>query len=393
MVPRRIKVCQVLNAYRVGGAETVALDVARGLDPARFASMAVAVIEPRQPGEPAMRARFQRAGIPAHALHHRSFRHPTTLAHLAWFLARHRPDIIHSHNRFADYWACRVGGLVGIRHRLWTRHSVYGDMSDRQIARYRQAARQAPVVLAVSEAVRRNCIEVEGLPEQKVQMVANGIDTERFRPRAADTVLATRRALGLAAGEQMLLQVGRLIPEKAPAAFVALVRDLRGRGRSVRGFLCGDGPLAGTLAAFAPEAGVSLLGQREDVPELLAAADLVVSTSRVEGMPLNLMEAMAAGAAFVGPDLDQVVQLVGAIPELASGLFPAPPRHGEVATSLIASWADLAERRLADEALRHRCGALGRRLMEEHYSVQTMVAAHAAVYERLMAGESSRSGS
>jgi glycosyltransferase involved in cell wall biosynthesis len=383
---RRIKVCQVLNAYHVGGAETVALDVARGLDPERFESLAVAVIEPSSDGDPDMRRRFREAGVPAHALHHRGFRDPRTLAHLAWFFLRHRPDIIHGHNRFSDYWASRVGRWTGVPHRIWTRHSVYADMSARQIARYRSLAATTPVVLAVSDAVHRNCIEVEGLAPERVRTVVNGIDTGRFRPRPAAETAAVRDSLGLGDGELMLLQVGRLIPEKAPAAFVALVERLRARGLPVRGFLCGHGPLADTLESFAPEAGVTLLGLRRDVPELLAAADLVVSTSRVEGLPLNLMEAMAAGAAFVGPDLDQVQQLVGGEPDLASGLYPAPPRRGEVSGDLVDGWAAVTAARLADAPLRQRCGEIGRRLMQEHYSVERMVDAHAEIYTALVEG-------
>jgi glycosyltransferase involved in cell wall biosynthesis len=382
--PRRIKVCQVLNTYAVGGAETVALDVARGLDPERFAASALAVLEPRTESEPEMRRRFREAGVEAGALHHRSFRDPRTLWDLYRHFRREKPDIVHGHNRWSDYWACRVAGWAGVPHALWTRHSVYRDMSARQLGRYRAVARRAPLVLAVSDAVHANLLEVEGLPAARLRTVVNGIDTARFRPRNTAARLAVRESLGVAENELMVLQVGRLIPDKAPAAFLALVGRLRAKGLPVRGFLCGDGPLAGDLAVQAQGSSVALLGLRSDVPELLDAGDLVVSTSRVEGLPLNLMEAMATGAAFVGPDLDQIRQLVVAVPELASCLYAQPPREGEIPGALIDRWADHAAALLRDPERRAKLGRAGRRVIEESFSLQRMVQEYASIYESLM---------
>lgn len=384
---RKIRVCQVLNAYRVGGAETVALDVARSLDPDRFESLAVAVIEPRTTSEPEMRRRFREAGVQAHSLYHRSFRDPRTLWDLVRFFRRLQPDIVHGHNRFADYWACRSAGWAGVPQRIWTRHLVYRDMSPRQLARYRSLARSTPVVLAVSDAVRRHCLETEGLAPDRVRTVVNGIDTDRFGPAAASERAAVRAALGLTDTEKFLLFVGRLTRQKGPDLFVDLVQALRARGLPVRGFLCGDGDLAGSLATRdAAATGVSMLGLRSDIPALLAACDLFVSTSRNEGLPLNIMEAMAAGAAFVGPDLPQVVQLTHGEAELAGSLCGRPPAEGPWPRDLLHAWTDLTAARLTDDDLRRRCGERGRATICERFSLQRMVSEHEAIYTELAAG-------
>ncbi len=383
----RIKVCQVLNAYRVGGAETVALDLARGLDCDRFESLAVALIEPRTDDEPDMRRRFREAGVPAFALHNGTFRDPRTWWSVVRFLRRHRPHIVHGHNRFADLWAGRLAPWAGVPAFLWTRHLVYGDMSPRQIDRYGRLAGRAGAVLAVSDAVHRHCLETEGLPADKVRTVVNGIDTERFRPLPEVERQAIRRELGLTAGEHFLLFVGRLAAQKAPDGFVALVHRLRERGLPVRGFLCGHGDLADPLARQAAQTpGATLLGLRRDVPRLLGACDLFVSTSRNEGLPLNVMEAMTAGAAFTAPDLPQVVQLTAAHAELASGLYPSPPPEGEIPADLIEKWADLVAVRLADGDLRRRCGEAGRAIITEHFSLARMVREHEDIYESLAGG-------
>ncbi|MEZ4389362.1 MAG: glycosyltransferase [Candidatus Krumholzibacteriia bacterium] len=385
-MPDRIKVCQVLSNYVVGGAEMVALDIARGLDPERFESLVVTVIEPDGPDEPEMRRRFREAGIPTFALHHRNFRDPRTLWDMARFFRRQRPDILHGHKRFSDAWACRVGRWAGVPHRIWTRHSVYRDMNARQLRRYRTLAPRTPVVVAVSDVVRQNCLQTEGLPAALVRTVVNGIDTERFAPRAAAERAAIRAALGVEPDEQLLLFVGRLSEEKAPEAFPPLVARLAAQGLAVRGFMCGDGPLAARVRAAAAGTPVTLLGVRRDIPELLAACDLLVSTSRVEGLPLNIMEAMAAGAAFVGPDLDQVLQLVTGEPDLAAGVYPRPPDRGPVPDDQLARWAALTAARLADADGRQRSGRRGRAVIGERFSLDRMVRTYAGIYEDIVAG-------
>jgi glycosyltransferase involved in cell wall biosynthesis len=384
---RRIKVCQVINAYQVGGAETVALDLARGLDPGRFESLALAIAEPHHEDTPDMLRRFQAAGVPAHALPCRRFGDWRLHWDLWRFLRRHRPDIVHGHNRPADYLACSIGRLAGVPRRIWTRHLVYRNMPARQVRRYGRLGARTPVVVAVSDAVREHCIATENIPADRVRTIVNGIDTTRFRPRDTGERAAKRAELDLANDDIMLLQVGRLADQKAPDAFVTLVRLLRERGLPIRGFLCGTGPLADTLADPAAEADVTLLGLRQDVPELLGSCDLVVSCSRVEGLPLNIMEAMAAGAPFVAPELPQIRQLVGDDPQLQRGLYATPPDDGPVPTGTIAHWADVVCGRLGDPAWLQDCGRRGREAITRHYSLTNMIASYSRIYAEIAGGD------
>lgn len=394
MILSRIRVCQVLNAFAVGGAETVALEIARGLDPERFRTIVVALVDPNRDAPSEMRDRFQADGVPTFTFHRRSFRDPRTLVDFALFLRRHRPHVVHAHNRPSDYWSVTTARWLRVPVCLWTRHLVYEDFTPRQIARYRRLGNRLPAVVAVSEAVRQHCIRTEGLSPARVRTIVNGIDTERFRPLPEDRRAAIRHEIGLQDHELAILQVGRLANQKNPGDFLRLVARLRARGLSVRGFLCGIGPLSDQLDAEASAHGVTMLGLRSDVPDLLASVDLVASTSRVEGLPLNLMEAMAAGTAFVGPDLDQVVQLVGDDEELRGGLFPRPPQAGPAPEPLIRQWTELTARRLADRAQRRRCGERGRTIIEKRFSARAMVAAHADLYGELLGdGSAGASGS
>jgi glycosyltransferase involved in cell wall biosynthesis len=185
-----------------------------------------------------------------------------------------------------------------------------------------------------------------------------------------------------------LLFVGRLNEQKAPDGFVRLIWKLRASGLPVQGFLCGQGPLEAELRALIDggPGGVSLLGLRDDIPRLLGAADLFVSTSRNEGLPLNVMEAMAAGTPFCAPELAQISELCRQDDDLAACLYPVPPPTGEPAEDLITAWAEHVARWLADPERRARCGRAGRQIILNRFSLERMVQRHEELYEALLNG-------
>ena len=379
---RKMRICYVINAFAVGGAEVVVYNLARSLDPERYEVTVLAVLDPAGDADTPMRRRFREAGVATATVAVGSFRNPLDLLRLVSFFRRGRFDVVHAHNRPSDGWAVRVAGWAGVPHRLWTRHSVYADMTPRQLARYRKLSESTPVVLAVSESVRDNCIAYEGLAPGRVRTVDNGIDTERFRPLPADRRRELRAGLGVPDGRRLLVFVGRMSDHKAPEAFVELMGILHRRGRDVAGRMCGTGPLKDEVARLVDgsEADVAMLGLRDDVHEVLGCADLFVSTSRVEGLPLNVLEAMATGLPVVAPDIPQVTRLWTGLEHLPRGLYPAPP-DGPVPTALVEAWADRVEQVLDDPDLAAAMAAEGRARAERSYSVARMVADHQEVYE------------
>jgi len=380
-MPRRIRICYVINAFAIGGAETVVLDLARGLDPEIYDVTVLAVHDRAGGEEPEMRRRFRAAGVRTAAMTLGSMRNPLSLYRLWRFLRSGRFDIVHGHNRPSDAWAVTVGGWAGIPHRLWTRHLVYRDMSPRQLSRYSDISRRAAIVLAVSDAVRENCIRVEGVSPDKVTTLVNGIDTDRYRPLGAEARRAKRRDLGLAEGQRMLLFVGRLSHQKAPDAFVRLIWSLREERPEIRGFVCGGGPLAADLATMVAggPGGVDLLGFRGDVPALLGASDLFVSTSRNEGLPLNMMEAMSCAAPFVGPDIPQVSCLFAGEASLRGRLYAPPPLEGDVPAGTLAAWRDRIIAAL-DDPMAVAVGNRGREIIRGEYSLGRMIERHHEIY-------------
>lgn len=383
---RKLRVCQVINRFVVGGAETVALDLSRGLAPERYE---VRVLAPftaiGQSGHADMEQRFRDAGLTTDKLEVTSFHNPLSIFSLYRYFRRGRFDIVHGHNRLSDAWAVEIGALAGIPHRFWTRHLVYQDMTPALIRRYARLSRKADMVFAVSDAVRENCIEVERIAPDKVVTLVNGIDTGRFAPIDTAVIDEKRRELDVGPDEHLLLFVARMNEQKAPEGFVRLIWKLREMGLPARGFMCGTGPIEGEVRELITSGpgGVEALGVRNDIPALLGTADLFVSTSRNEGLPLNVMEAMSAGAAFVAPDIDQVSCLLENS-ELHDMCLYAPPPDGDLPDELIAAWAEKVAGVVADEAWRHRVGVGAREIIRSEYSLERMIAAYESHYERMI---------
>jgi glycosyltransferase involved in cell wall biosynthesis len=164
-----------------------------------------------------------------------------------------------------------------------------------------------------------------------------------------------------------IISVGRL---KAPKDFATFLAALGRIAVPYRAAIIGDGPDRAALAELASAADVELLGERDDVRHQLAASDVFVLPSRSEGMPMSILEAMAAG-------LPVVATRVGGVPELVAegtGLLVPP---GDV--DALHAALDLV---LRDAELRGRLGRAARARVETHYALDAFRAAHIEVYER-----------
>jgi glycosyltransferase involved in cell wall biosynthesis len=183
-------------------------------------------------------------------------------------------------------------------------------------------------VVAVGEAVRRALIQNEGIPSARVRVIYNGIDLSQFSPKGLDDD-SIRREISIGDADLMIIQVARLDYLKDHATAIQVMEHLVKSHTRARLVLVGDGPELGKIEALTRKCGltehVRFLGLRTDVARLLHAADLFLLTSISEGIPLTLIEAMAAG-------LPVVATQVGGVPEVvqdgATGLL-APARDAD----------------------------------------------------------------
>jgi glycosyltransferase involved in cell wall biosynthesis len=221
-------------------------------------------------------------------------------------------------------------------------------------------ARGSDAVVVVSRWDRHQMIDVVHMPPSRVRVVPNGIDA--MAPTGHDV----RAEFGVAPDRALLAVVGRLTAQKCQADLLRAVAYLKAQGRPVSCLLVGDGPDRDALAALAGrlaiEEAIIFTGTRSDVPDVLAALDVAVLCSIWEGLPLAVMEYMAAGAPIVAT-------AVGGVPELIDdgvhGLLVPPSDPVALAGAIT--------RLLDDRRLAQRLGAAGRARQHAEFDLDNTV--------------------
>lgn len=364
-----LRVALLLESDGPGGAETMLLNLA---DELRRRGHEVLPIGP------AGRAgwlgdRFRERGFVPESYVLRHAIDPACMRQIVDMLRSHRIQVAHSHEFGMAVYGAFAARRAGARHIITMHGGRYYAEQRRRRAALRWAARKSDALVAVSEATADDLRITLRLKDDAVRVVRNGI------PFRTGSRSALRNELRLSESELLLVAVGNLYPVKGHAVLLRALGELRRSGAldavPWRLALAGRGEEEPTLRAIAQEERIAervvLLGYREDVPDILAAADLFVMPSLSEGLPLALVEAMAAG-------LPVVVSDVGGIPEVATGGREAilvPPGD---AVKLAGGLATL----IRDPGARAAMGAAARGRALREFSVSTMCEA----YERLYRG-------
>lgn len=230
----------------------------------------------------------------------------------------------------------------------------------------RRAFRASDAIIVNSSQVQHYIEGEYGAVPDRIAVVLNAIDLDRFRPRRD-------RARGRA---PTVVMIGRLVRQKNPLLFVAAAAALRRRQPRVRFVLVGDGPLRPAVEAAVAAAGLrdccELAGERSDVEALLAAADLFWLTSDWEGLPNVVIEAMASGLPVVATDVGGTAELIRAGVEG----YVVQPGDREM---LVERSAEI----LADPDVQARMRQAARARAEQ-FGVGQMVDATRAVYARAL---------
>lgn len=236
-------------------------------------------------------------------------------------------------------------------------------------------------VVAVSDDVRRRLVAA-GLPSDRAVVIPNGVDLRPFGPRTRAQRETARAALGAREDDVAVVSVGRFVPQKAQHRIIALAQRLAPTHPHLRFALIGWGDLEGALRAQIAAAGlddvVRLLIRRDDVPDLLLAADLYLSVSDWEGMPLSTIEAMAAGLPVVATSVEGMSTLL----DDTVGVLCPPVHQPADLEPLAAALAQLAD----DEPLRLTKGSHARARAGTDYGLDVMARRLAELLRRMVDG-------
>jgi glycosyltransferase involved in cell wall biosynthesis len=357
-------IAEGLFSYQFGGSERVGVDLAVEFSRRGYPVVCFAFHGSDGP----MRAELEACGIRCLDMSYARFRGPARRLRYLWnfwrMLRRERIGALHVHHHGALILCGIPAWLAGIRSVVMTEHGLQAlrERADarRLTIRY---SRYASEITVVEPAQAEYFHRALGIPLRKLHYVANGV---RLRPRSAVRAAALRAQLGLAADEFAFFFVGRLNPVKDLGtlldAFAALPAEIGSRSRLL---LVGEGGERAMLETRREALGLSqrvvLLGARSDVAEILAAADGFVMSSRSEGLPMVLLEAMAAGVPCVATAVGGIPKLFG---EDRGLLVPA-----QDARALASAMARLA----ASAPLRERLAASALAHVREHYALDAIV--------------------
>ena len=365
-------VLHLISSGGMYGAEAVILNLSRVLNAGAEHRSILGVFDNGTPVAQQLPAAARAAGVDVHAIPVRGQIDTGLPARLRSLVQSTGADVVHAHGYKADVYALLALRGASRRALVSTCHTWYdNDLAVRLYgALDRRALRSFDGVVTVSEEVRSRLLGA-GVRPERIRLIRNGVDLRPFVAAAnqrSERVNDRPLRVGLA---------GRLSPEKGIEIFLQAIAQWRSAKNSasagVEFVVVGEGPERSRLEALQNELGlneqVTLAGHNADMPSFYASVDLLVSSSRQEGLPIALLEGMASG-------LPLLATAVGEVPQLASNGTTAllvPPND---VSALAAGLRQLID----DPALRERLGRAGQQLIAAEFSAEAMAAEYLDLY-------------
>lgn len=375
-----LRVMFLITSMPVGGAETLLVNLIRRLDRERFAPELVCLKQLGPLGE-------QLADeIPAHANLLSQKYDLRILGRLSRLMRRRRIDAVVTVGAGDKmFWGRLAAWRAGVPVVLSALHSTGWPDGVGRLNRLLTPLTDAFIGVAGEHG--RYLIENERFPADKVRVIPNGVDVQRFRPQPAQRA-ALRRELGIPADTPLCGIVAALRPEKNHLLFLRAAALVRHEMPSAQFVIVGDGPQREQLVRAARSAtlgaSVHFLGTRDDIPQILAGLDLFALTSHNEANPVSILEAMASGLPVVSTRVGSVWE---SVEECVTGFLVPPGDADELAARWLHVLQNLGQAR--------EMGRAGRELVVARWSLQQMVEGYedliAEIYRRKCPSQDGRS--
>jgi glycosyltransferase involved in cell wall biosynthesis len=371
----RRKVFYLLDSLEIGGTETQAVELALRL-PAHEYEITLGCLRLQGP----LLARFRGSGVRVQEFHPRGgIDSPAglyQLLRLAVFLRRQRFDVVHTHDLWSNVMGVPAARLAGVPAIISSRRDLahFDWYEGKRRVWLRRIQNLSNVVLANATPIRDALVAEDGFAPEKLRVIHNGVDTEKFQRGKRD-----RERLVPGAGDgKLVVLVGNMHSDVKGhpwliAAAPAVVREFP----KTRFVFAGDGESRGTfqqqVAGLGLQQSFVFLGRRDDIPDVLASCDIALLPSKAEGLPNAVLEYMAAG-------LPTIASRVGGNAELVqdgvTGLL-VPAQDSEALSNALL-WL------LRDSELSQRIASEGRRLATEGFSFERLVRETDELYTELL---------
>lgn len=297
----RITVLHLIGSLKVGGAEQQLVSIVPHFDKSKFRVVVVTM----QPGGGLVKA-LAKTGIESVCLNFRIRTFIPSLLRFVSILRRERADILHTHMSFASFFG-RLGGLCArVPIMITTDHGQDPRKKPWDIWVEWVFNRFTAARVAVTNDIAEILHTRDHTPRNKIVVIENGVDTDRFRVDKSEG-LRVRKELGLSDDAIVVGTIARLTWEKGLEVLIEAISELVKTVPQLRCVIVGDGLARQDLEKccddFKMRDYVQFTGIRLDVPELLKSFDMFALPSKSEGMPVSVLEAMAAGTPIVSTDV------------------------------------------------------------------------------------------
>lgn len=362
------RILHIIPTLDRSGAEKQLVLLAKGLPRDEFEVHVCALAR-----DGPLAADLQQAGVPLTCINKQWKIDPPAW----WRLRRHiralRPDLVQTWLFAANAYGRTAALSAGTKHLVASERCVDRWKAWHHLAIDRYLARRTDAIIVNSRGVEEFYCQ-QGIAAAKLRLIYNGIAGAPSSSTPRDELLAQ---LKLPAGARLIGAVGRLWPQKRLKDLIWATDLLRVLREDTHLLVVGDGPQRETLQRYARLCHIAdhvhFLGTRHDVPRLMPHFDVLWLASSYEGLPNVIMEAMAAAVPVVASDIPGNRELV--VPGQTGYLVPVGDRAG---------FARFAQKILEDAALQERLGRAGRQRVGSEFTVEAMVAAHAALYRELL---------
>ena len=354
---------QVTWSLVAGGAETYALKIASGLNPDKYRGLMCAI---DQGG--ALEPEIRGLGIPYFIMNRR----PGIEIGLMWRLfklfKKEHVGVVHTHH-FNQLFYSAIGAKLAGARLVHTEHSVEYLKRRRLRFALKLLSLLCHRVVAIGSDGARVLSETVGIPERKIEIITAGVDPSEFNESKSDA----RRALGFEGSDRIAVIIARLYPEKNHRLLLEAFEEVAQAVPGAKLLIAGEGTERRAIEDEITRLGLSesalVLGVRRDVSRLLAASDVFVLSSDREGLPIAVLEAMAAAKPVVATSVGDLLYLVS---NGETGLLVPAGDARAIAGAMIELFND-PERA-------ERMGARARRFIEENYNLTEMIAKHEFLY-------------
>lgn len=363
-------VLQLIDGLNIGGAEILLRDLSVGLAQRGFRVS----IGYSTPGP--LARDLQELGLPMTRLPRLMRIDPILFGGMMRLMRRDLPQIVHTHLFKSDFHGRLAARIVGVPVVVSTLHSIDRWAQRRPLGNlYGWTSRFADRIIAISEDVKKFHMANTAVDESKFVTIENGVNVNRFS-RQNTSGQTIRKEFDLDDSDVLFGIVGRLTPPKDHKTFLQAAALILQRVPLARFLIVGDGPLRTELELHAQELGIQnrviFTGVRRDIPAILSSLDVLVSSSLWEGIPVSLLEGMAA-------ELPVVATRVGSVPDVVTeetAILVPPSDPTAIAQSCVML--------VNDSELRQRMGQAGLKRVSSHYSIDAMIDRTTALYTELL---------